>query len=173
VLSITRVVGGDAYNVIPQSATISGTARAFKTTVMALIEARMKKIAEAVAAGFGATAEVNFRLIFAPLVNDPVLSGFYADTAAELVGEANVNRNKPPAMGSEDFSFMLEQVPGAYMVVGNGTERGQLHNPHYDYNDEATPFGAALLARLVERKLPRAGLEENQPSHGEDRASQR
>jgi len=153
------VIGGDAYNVIPQSATISGTARAFKAAVMTLIEAQMKRIAEGVAAGFGATAEVNFRRIFAPLVNDPALSEFCADTAAELVGEANVNRNKPPAMGSEDFSFMLERVPGAYLVIGNGPQGGQLHNPHYNFNDEATPFGAAILARLAERKLPRAALD--------------
>ena len=159
VLSVTRVIGGDAYNVIPQSATISGTARAFKAAVMTLIEAQMQRIAEGVAAGFGATAEVNFRRIFAPLVNDPALSEFCADTAAELVGEANVNRNKPPAMGSEDFSFMLERVPGAYMVIGNGPQGGQLHNPHYNFNDEATPFGAAILARLAERKLPRAALD--------------
>jgi amidohydrolase len=171
VLSVTRVIGGDAYNVIPQSATISGTARAFKTAVMTLIETQMKRIAEGVAAGFGATAQVNFRLIFAPLVNDPALSGFYADTAAELVGEANVNRDKPPAMGSEDFSFMLERVPGAYMVIGNGTKGGQLHNPHYNYNDEATPFGAALLARLVERKLPRGALDEHPPERSEEHRS--
>jgi amidohydrolase len=163
VVSVTRVIGGDAYNVIPQSATISGTARAFKAAVMTLIETQMKRIAEGVAAGFGATAEVNFRRIFAPLVNDPALSEFCADTAAELVGEANVNRNKPPAMGSEDFSFMLERVPGAYLVIGNGTEGGQLHNPHYNFNDEATPFGAAVLARLAERKLPRAALDEHPP----------
>jgi amidohydrolase len=161
VLSITRVVGGDAYNVIPQSATISGTARAFKAALMTLIETQMKRIAEGVAAGLGATAEVNFRRIFAPLVNDPALSEFCADTAAELVGEANVNRNKPPAMGSEDFSFMLERVPGAYLVIGNGTEGGQLHNPHYNFNDEATPFGAAVLARLAERKLSRFALDEH------------
>jgi metal-dependent amidase/aminoacylase/carboxypeptidase family protein len=130
---------------------------------MTLIETRMKRICEGVAAGFGATAEVDFRLIFAPLVNDPVLSDFCADTAVELVGEANVDRHKPPAMGSEDFSFMLERVPGAYMVIGNGTEGGQLHNPHYNFNDEATPFGAAILARLAERKLARAPLDEQAP----------
>jgi amidohydrolase len=171
VLSITRVVGGDAYNVIPPSATISGTARAFKAAVMTLIETQMKRIAEGVAAGLGATAEVNFRRIFAPLVNDPALSEFCADTAAELVGEANVNRNKPPAMGSEDFSFMLERVPGAYLVIGNGTEGGQLHNPHYNFNDEATPFGAAVLARIAERKLPRSALDEHRAERSGDHPS--
>jgi metal-dependent amidase/aminoacylase/carboxypeptidase family protein len=72
-----------------------------------------------------------------------------------------MNRNKPPAMNSEDFGFMLEQVLGAYTVIGNGTEGGQLHNPHYNFNDEATPFGAAVLTRLAERKLARPALEEH------------
>jgi hippurate hydrolase len=155
VLSVTRVVGGDAYNVIPQTATISGTARAFRPETMKLIEEGMKRVAEGVAAGFGAAASLDFRVIFAPLINQKVQTDAIADTAAELVGEAAVDRAKPPGMGSEDFSFMMEQVPGAYIQIGNGKESGQLHNPHYDFNDAATPYGAALFARLVERELPR------------------
>ena len=155
VLSVTKVVGGDAYNVIPQSAVISGTARAFRPQTMTLIEQGMTRVAEGVAAGFGAAASVDFRLIFAPLVNNPEQTALIADTAAELVGEENVDRQKPPGMGSEDFSFMMEQVPGAYIQVGNGKDSGQLHNPAYDFNDAATPYGAALFARLVERRLKR------------------
>jgi amidohydrolase len=155
VLSVTKVVGGDAYNVIPQSAVISGTARAFRSETMTLIEQAMRRVAGGVAAGFGATASVDFRIIFAPLVNDAAETAVIADTAAELVGEDKVDRRKPPGMGSEDFSFMMEQVPGAYIQVGNGTDSGQLHNPHYDFNDAATPYGAALFARLVERRLKR------------------
>jgi amidohydrolase len=155
VLSITKVVGGDAYNVIPQSAVISGTARTFRTETMKLIEDGMKRVAEGVASGFGATASVDFRLIFAPLINDAAQTDAIADTAAELVGEDGVDRRKPPGMGSEDFSFMMEQVPGAYIQVGNGEDSGQLHNQHYDFNDAATPYGAALFARLVERTLKR------------------
>jgi amidohydrolase len=158
VLSVTRVVAGDAYNVIPQSATLSGTARAFKTEVMSLIEERLRRVAEGVAAGLGASATVDFRLIFAPLHNDPELTRFYADTASELVGEPDVERDKAPAMGSEDFSFMMEKVPGAYIVTGNG-EGAQPHNPRYNYNDAATPFGAALFARVVERQMPREALD--------------
>lgn len=154
VLSVTKVFGGDAYNVIPQTATISGTARTFRPDTMKLLEANMKRVAEGVAAGFGATAEVDFRNIFAPLVNDAAETAIFAAAAAELVGEANVDRNRPPAMGSEDFSFMMEQVPGAYINLGNG-DSAALHNPHYDFNDAATPYGAALFAHLVERKLPR------------------
>jgi len=154
VLSVTKVAGGDAYNVIPQSATISGTARAFSKSVMRQIEENMVRVAESVAAGFGATAKVDFRLIFAPLINSDAPTRAYLDAAAELVGEGAVERNQVAVMGSEDFSFMMEKVPGAYIVTGNGLDSGQLHNPRYNFNDEATPFGAALYARLVERELP-------------------
>jgi amidohydrolase len=152
VLSVTRIVGGDAYNVIPQTATISGTARTFSKTTMELMETAMKRIAKGVAEGFGATAEVDFRVIFAPLINDLEQTAAFADAASALVGEAKVDRAKPPGMGSEDFSFMMEKVPGAYIQVGNG-DSAQLHNPAYNFNDEATPYGAALLATIVERKL--------------------
>jgi hippurate hydrolase len=152
VLSVTKIVAGDAYNVVPQTAHMSGTARAFKHEVMDRIEERMRRVVEGVAAGFGATATLDFRRIFAPLVNDPVHTAAYADAAAELVGEAQVNRHKGPTMGSEDFSFMMERVPGAYILVGNG-EGAAPHNPAYNFNDEAIPFGAGLYARLVERTL--------------------
>ncbi len=152
VLSITKIVAGDAYNVIPQSAVISGTARTFKREVMELIEANMKRMAQGVAAGFGATAEVDFRVIFAPLINDAGRTTELADAAATLVGDARVDRSKPPGMGSEDFSFMMEKVPGAYIQVGNG-DSAQLHNPAYNFNDETTPYGAALYAAVVEHKL--------------------
>ncbi len=155
VLSVTQVHAGDAYNVIPMTATISGTARAFETETMALIEERLRRIAEGVAAGFGATAEVDFRLIFAPLNNDVAQATAFADTAAELVGEENVRRDNPPSMGSEDFSFMAERVPSAYILVGQGSDSGPAHSPTYNYNDAATPYGAAVYARAVERSLAR------------------
>ena len=157
VLSVTSVVGGDAYNVIPQTALIRGTARAFKTEVMTLVEASMKRVAAGVAAGFGATAEVDFRHLFAPTVNDPAQTGAFVDAASALVGADNVDADGPALMGSEDFSFMLEQVPGAYINIGNGDTVGAnpVHNPNYNFNDDALPLGAALFATLIERKLPR------------------
>jgi hippurate hydrolase len=157
VVSVTSVIGGDAYNVIPQSALIRGTARAFKTEVMTLVEESMKRVAEGVAAGFGATVAFEFRHLFAPTINDPVQTEEFCAAAAELVGEANVEPNGPALMGSEDFSFMLEQVPGAYINIGNGDVYGSnpVHNPGYDFNDEALPLGAAAFATLIERKLPR------------------
>jgi hippurate hydrolase len=154
VLSATRVTGGDAYNVIPETATIAGTARAFSKEVMQMMETNLTRIAKGVAEAFGATAEVDFRIIFAPLINDGERTDAIADAAAALVGEANVDRAKAPGMGSEDFSFMMEKVPGAYIQVGNG-DSAQLHNPAYDFNDAAAPYGSALLATLVERELRR------------------
>jgi hippurate hydrolase len=152
VLSVTRIVAGDAYNVIPQTATISGTARAFKRETMELLETATRRIAEGVAAGFGAEAKLDFRVIFAPLINDAEQTETIADAAAALVGEAHIDRAKPPTRGAEDVSFMMEKVPGAYIQVGNG-DSAQLHNPAYNFNDEATPYGAALLASVIERRL--------------------
>ncbi len=154
VVSVTKVLAGGAYNVVPQSATMAGTARAFSMELLERIEQRMRGLVEGVAAGFGATATLDFRVIFAPLDNDPAHSTAYADAAAELVGESAVNRHKEPTMGSEDFAFMMQKVPGAYILVGNG-EGFNPHHPRYNFNDEAIPFGAGLYARLVERALPK------------------
>jgi amidohydrolase len=155
VLSVTRVQTGDAYNVIPQAATLSGTVRAFKREVMTLIEQNMGRLATAIASGFGAEARLDFRLLFAPTINDAGQFVAYADAAAELVGEARVDRNAAPMMGSEDFSFMMEQVPGAHVFLGNG-DSAVCHNDRYDFNDEAIPFGVALYAAIVEKKMPKA-----------------
>ncbi|HKW54285.1 MAG TPA: M20 aminoacylase family protein [Stellaceae bacterium] len=157
VLSVTQIHGGDAYNVIPQQAVMRGTARAFSHATMTLLEQNMARIAAGVAAGFGATAAIDFRRKFGPVVNDATEAGFIADTAAELVGEANVDRNASLVMGSEDFAFMLERRPGAYIQIGNGDGEGacEVHNPAYDFNDAALPLGGSLFARLAERKLAR------------------
>jgi amidohydrolase len=153
VLSVTKIHGGEAYNVIPERARMGGTVRAMKRETLAAIEAGLKRVASGVAAGLGARAEIDYRLIFAPLVNAPEPTRAIIDTAAELVGEANVERNKAPASASEDFAFMLEKVPGAYINLGNGETSAPVHNDRYDFNDAAIPFGAALFARLVERTL--------------------
>ena len=153
VLSITKIHGGDAYNVIPEQARMGGTVRAMKRAALGLIEAGLKRVAVGVAESLGASAEVDYRLIFAPLVNAAEPTRMIGDTAAELVGEANVDRNKTPASASEDFAFMLERVPGAYINLGNGEMSAPVHNDRYDFNDAAIPFGAALFARLVERRL--------------------
>lgn len=154
VVSVTRILSGDAYNVIPQTATLGGTVRAMKRETMTLVEQAMRRIVSGVASAFGAMAEVDFRLIFAPLVNHEAEFQAIADAATELVGDGNVNRAQAPAQASEDFAFMLEKVPGAYINLGNG-DSASVHNHRYDFNDEAIPFGSALYARLVERQLPR------------------
>jgi amidohydrolase len=157
VLSVTKIHAGDAYNVIPEKAVLGGTVRCFSKTTMQLIEERMRQIAESVAAGFGASASLDFRPLFPALVNHDEETKFIADTAAEIVGEDNVNRNAGLVMASEDFSYMLECCAGAYIQIGNGDGEGgcEVHNSGYDFNDAALPYGAALFARLVERRLAR------------------
>ena len=155
VVSVTKIHAGDAYNVIPQTARLGGTARAFSSDVMAKLESSMKRIAKGVAESHGATAEVDFRVLFAPTVNNPAEAEFAAKICTELVGEKNVHRNPDLVMGSEDFSYMLERVPGCYINIGNGPGEGgcEVHNPGYDFNDDALPLGAAFFGRLVETRL--------------------
>ncbi len=157
VVSVTQIHAGEAYNVIPERAVLRGTARCFSRQTMAMIEENLRRVAAGVAAGFGATAELDFRVIFPPLVNDAAEARFVADVAAELVGEGNVNREGNLVMASEDFSYMLEKRPGAYIRIGNGDGEGscEVHNPGYDFNDAALPLGASLFARLAETKLAR------------------
>jgi amidohydrolase len=154
VLSVTRIASGDAYNVIPQSATMAGTVRTMKRDTMTQIETNMRRMVEAVALGFGATATLDFRVIFAPMVAADDETLIMGDVAAELVGEDRVRRDAPAGMGSEDFSFMMEKVPGAHIGIGNGPSAA-LHNHLYNFNDEAIPFGVALWAKIAERKLPK------------------
>ncbi len=154
VLSITQVHAGDAFNVIPETAWLGGTVRTMKSEIMTLIERNMERLASTIAAGFGASATVSFRTIASPVVNDSAETIAFGDAAAELAGEANVDRDAPPVMGSEDFAFMMERVPGAHISIGNGDTAG-VHNHRYDFNDEAIPYGAALYAAIVEKKLPK------------------
>ena len=155
VLSVTQIHGGDAYNVIPQTARLSGTVRAFSQEVIDLVGRNMARIAEGVAAGFGASARTDYRPIFAPLVNDAQEAEFAAAICAEIVGAENVRRNPALNMASEDFSFMLNAVPGCYLNIGIGEGEGacEVHNPSYDFNDAALPYGASFFVRLVERRL--------------------
>ena len=151
--------GGDAYNVIPQTAELGGTVRAFSREVMQLVEASMRRVAERHRRRPSARrAEVDFRALFAPTVNDAAEAEFAARICSELVGADKVDRNPPLIMASEDFSFMLEQVPGCYLNIGNGGGEGgcEVHNPAYDFNDAALPLGAAFFARAVETRLAAA-----------------
>jgi hippurate hydrolase len=156
VVSVTQIHAGEAYNVIPQRARLSGTARAFSNEVMALIGRNMARLAEGVAAGFGARAKTDFRVMFPPLLNDPREAEYAAGICARLVGTENVMRDPPLIMASEDFAYMLNEVPGCYINIGNdGAGEGacEVHNPRYDFNDRALPYGASFFARLVEDRL--------------------
>jgi amidohydrolase len=157
VVSTTKFHAGEAYNVIPDRAVLGGTVRCFSDAVMSLVEHNMRRIAESVAAGFGATAELDFRVLFPPLVNYESETQFIAECAEDVAGAGNVNRNGPVTMASEDFAWMLKMVPGAYIQIGNGDGKGacEVHNPGYDFNDAALPLGASLFVRLVERRLDR------------------
>ena len=157
VVSVTQIHAGDAYNVIPQTARLSGTVRTFTHEVMNLVEERMRLIAGNTAAAFGASAEVDFRNIFAPTINDKTEAEYAAGICNDLVGSDKVMRDPPLIMASEDFSYMLEQVPGCYINIGNGGEEGscEVHNPAYDFNDDALPLGASFFARLIEDRLAR------------------
>jgi amidohydrolase len=158
VVSVTKIHAGDAYNVIPQTATLGGTVRAFSHEVMAQVESAMRRIAQGTAAAFGASTEVAFRALFAPTINDPEQAEFAARICTELVGADKVDRDPPLIMASEDFSAMLQCVPGCYINIGNGLANGEssceVHNPAYDFNDAALPLGAAFFARLVQTRLP-------------------
>jgi amidohydrolase len=157
VVSVTQIHAGDAYNVIPQMARLSGTVRAFSDATMELIGRNLARIAEGVARGFGATAKTDFRLTYAPLVNNAAEAEFAAGICAEVVGTDSVRRDPPLIMASEDFSFMLKEVPGCYINIGNGDGEGacEVHNPSYDFNDAALPYGASFFARLIETRLAR------------------
>jgi len=156
VVSVTQLASGTAFNVIPQSATLGGTVRGYSTETLNKIEKRMQTIVTSVADAFGASASMKFNLLVPPLINDQTSTAELAETARELVGGERVSTAGPAYMASDDFSFMLGKCSGAYMNVGitNG-ERGAalLHTPRYDFNDEAIPYGAALLARVAERRL--------------------
>ena len=156
VVSLCSVHAGEptAFAVIPREARIVGTVRTFRREVQDMLEERLGRLVESVALGFGATARLKYMRSYPATINSEREAVFAADTAATLVGEQHVIRNLPPSMGAEDFSFMLQVKPGAYLRLGQGGEGSCfLHNSRYDFNDDVLPLGAALFASLVERAL--------------------
>jgi amidohydrolase len=155
VISIGFMRGGSAYNVIPDELQIGGTVRSFRPEVRELLERRMGEVARGTAALFGASAECEYRRGYPPTVNHADEAAFAADVAAEICGEDRVDRNVAPSLGGEDFSYMLQAVPGAMVWIGNGPGEGgcTLHNARYDFNDDALPIGVSFFARLAERFL--------------------
>ncbi|VWC75995.1 amidohydrolase [Burkholderia lata] len=162
-LSVTQIHGGEAQNVVPTTAWLGGTVRAFSEDTLDLIETRMRAIVSSTALGLGCKSDVEFCRIYPPTINDAEQTAFAVNVMREVVGEQNVNASITPTMASEDFSFMLKAKPGCYAFLGNGdgkhrdTGHGEgpclLHNASYDFNDKLLPIGSTYFVRLVERFL--------------------
>ena len=158
VVSLCAMQAGDlgAFSVLPGTATLVGTVRAFDPSVQDMVERRVKELCNAIALGFGATANVRYERIYPATINTEAEARFAGDVAQALVGPENVVRDLEPSMGAEDFSFMLQAKPGAYLRLGQGMGAGNstLHNSRYDFNDDVLPLGAALHASLAEQAMP-------------------
>ncbi len=152
-VSVTRFHAGGAYNVIPGTAEVAGTARCLRAEVRDFIERRIGEIAKSVASGYGVEASVDYDRNYPVTVNDEAAVKFAARVAGDVVDPANVTTNAPPLLAGEDFSYMLEARPGAFVFIGNGDSAG-LHSAHYDFNDEIIPIGCSYWARLVESAMP-------------------
>ena len=153
VVSICMFHAGNTDNVIPQTAKLRGTARALAPDVRDLLEKRLHEVVEGTARLYGATAKLEYRRGYPVLENHERQASFAAAVAGEIVGAERVNTAMAPVMGAEDFSYMLQARPGAFIFVGNGNSAG-LHHPAYDFNDEVIPVGTSYWARLVETAMP-------------------
>jgi metal-dependent amidase/aminoacylase/carboxypeptidase family protein len=153
VVSVTQIHMGDANNVIPQTATMGGTVRTLDPAMRDLAEQRMSAICEHTGAAFGAEVALDYTRLYPATINHDSETDFAASVAREIVGPENVDAETPPVMGGEDFSFMLESRPGAFIFIGQGGPAG-LHNPSYNFNDEIIPLGCSYWVRLVETAMP-------------------
>ena len=151
VVSVTQIHTGSADNVIPDTGYINGTVRTFDAGVQAMVQKRLTEIVAGQAASYGVTAELDYEIGYPATINDADKTAFAAEVAREVSG--NVVDDAKPEMGAEDFAYMLNARPGAYLFVGNGDTAG-LHHPGYDFDDAAAPVGASFFARIVERALP-------------------
>ena len=158
VISLCAVQAGDlgAFSVLPGKATLVGTVRTFSAAIQNQIEERLHGLCSAIALGFGATATVHYERIYPATINTEAEAVFAGDVAEALVGAENLVRDLEPSMGAEDFSFMLQSKPGAYLRLGQGSGADScgLHSSRYDFNDEVLPLGAALHASLAEQAMP-------------------
>ena len=156
VITITDIKAGTgALNTIPNHALMRGTARILSPAVRSTIEGRLRRVISGVAAAYRASADLTYQPNYPPTVTDPLHTEIAVGVAEDVVGKGKVDPNYTPNMASEDFSFMLQKKPGAYIFIGNGPEdNGRiLHNPRYDFNDDILPIGSSYWARLVETVL--------------------
>ncbi|MET0258942.1 MAG: M20 aminoacylase family protein [Methylobacterium sp.] len=152
VVSVTTTHGGTASNVIPDEVVLGGTVRTLTNERRDHAERRLAEIAQATAALFGGSAAVDYRRGYPVTVNHVDETAFALSAARRVAGDAGVNDNSPPVMGAEDFSYMLESRPGAFIFIGNG-DTAEVHNSSYDFNDEAIPHGVSYWVMLVETAL--------------------
>lgn len=164
VVTVGALNAGRANNVIPAQATLELSVRALDREVRVLLEQRIRALVTAQAESFGVTAHIDWRPGYSVLVNTPAETEFARAVALELLGPERVTLQGPPLTGSEDFAFMLERVPGSYLLIGNGTAEGghshgacMVHHPGYDFNDDNVPIGAAYWVLLAERFLTAGG----------------
>ena len=155
VLSLTRISGGTSHNVMPAEVSITGTVRTFDAAVQDRLEEGLRDVVEGTARAAGCTAALEYTRYYPATINDDACARHALQAARALLGEATLA--EAPAFTSEDFAFMLNAVPGAYIWLGQGSEQksAALHTPGYDFNDEVLPVGAGLLASIAERRLPR------------------
>jgi amidohydrolase len=153
VVSITAIHAGEAFNVIPDQLVMRGTVRTYKPEVQDLVIARLTAIVEGIASAMGAKAVMDYGRGYPPTVNHTEQTAFAAKVAAAVVGDDKVETNTPPLMGAEDFSYMLNQRPGAYVFLGMG-DAPVCHHPAYDFKDEIIPEGTSYMAKIVEMAMP-------------------
>ncbi|WP_047464355.1 M20 aminoacylase family protein [Rhizobium rhizogenes] len=152
VISVTTTHGGTAHNVIPSFVTLTGTVRTLLPETRDFAEKRLKEVAQATAMAHGATAEVNYHRGYPVTVNHENETEFAIGVAGSVAGASSVDANVAPRMGAEDFSYMLESRPGAFIFIGNGDTAG-LHHPAYDFNDEVLPYGISYWVTMAEKAL--------------------
>lgn len=153
VVSLCTIHAGNAFNVIPQTLEITGTVRTLREEVRSHIEAQLSAIIPNIAAGYGATGTLEYIRMYPVTVNHERETMLAAAAAQEVAGESKVSLDMPPVLGGEDFSFMLNEVPGAMINVGNGPSAG-LHHPKYDFNDDVISWGCSYWTTLVRQRLP-------------------
>ncbi|MCG7518047.1 M20 aminoacylase family protein [Ruegeria sp. Ofav3-42] len=153
VVSVTQIHTGTVNNVIPDTAFINGTVRTFDPTVQQMVIERMQQIVQGQAASYGVEARLDYEKNYPATINDGEKAGFAAEVARDVSGVERVVGNMGREMGAEDFSYMLQSRPGAYLFLGQGEGAG-LHHPKYNFNDEIAPVGASFFARIVEKAQP-------------------
>jgi hippurate hydrolase len=153
VISVTQIHTGSASNIVPDTAMINGTIRTFDKDVQATVRRRMEEIVAGQAASYGVEAALDYEVGYPATVNEPAATDFAVSVAGEVAGAENVDGAFPKVAGSEDFAYMLEERPGAYLFLGAGEGAG-LHHPKFNFNDEVAPVGASFFVKLVERAQP-------------------